>query len=77
VYVFVWVWDKRETESLGEREVELRERDMGNREMLMTERHGDQISKVLIKKNKKYYLNKIDCIIDKLMWEFLKSNCVE
>ena len=68
----------RETESLGEREVELRERDVGKREMLMRERHGDQISKVLIKKRiKKYYLNKIDCIIDKLMWEFLKSNCVE
>ena len=40
----------RETESLGEREVELRERDVGKREMLMRERHGDQISKVLIKK---------------------------
>ena len=30
--------------------MELRERDMGKRERLMRERHGDQISKVLIKK---------------------------
>ena len=35
------------------------------------------IDKILIKKNKKYYLNKSKCIIDKLMWVFWKSDDVK
>lgn len=38
---------------------------------------GEKIRKILIKKTKTNYSNKIRCIIDKLMWMFLISECVK
>ena len=37
----------------------------------------DILIKIIIKKIKKIYFNKIECIIDSLMWVFLESDSVK
>ena len=41
------------------------------------EREREREMKLIIKKNKKNYLNRIKCRIDKLMWVVLKSGYVK